>query len=139
MKLTTVNIRNVFLALMLFLLTFILMRNKVRENKLVSNHLVSYGKLIKVDFGSNNGGGIMYKIDEITTDKLAFDNVGGSKCETHISAHLKEAKKVKFPVVYNPDDHFNSEILIFEDQYENYKIQIPDELIEIVQLLSNCR
>jgi len=55
-----------------------------------------------------------------------------------IKKHLSQMKGIEFVVIFERDNKENSTILLFNDQYNKYGIEIPKNAINSVNILSDC-
>lgn len=109
----------------------------VKDKELLDNFRLGSGKVTGVRAGVVTGGGIQFKIDKFHT-KYNILMAQSNACESLVSKQLHVLKKFNFPVVYLPSNPSNAEILLFESQYKKFGLKIPEELIEIVEALSEC-
>lgn len=124
----------------LFIITaVVLVRGCIRSKKLESNYILTTGRIVMINLGSNNGGTIQYIFPELGLDQLASDGVGYSSCISLLNNRRSEVVNYEFPVAYLISDIGNSQILLFEDQYEDLDLEVPVELGTIVKELSECR
>ena len=115
----------------------IYIKNRFKKNNLLNNYEQTSGYIIKINPGVKTGGGVQFKYSNKST-KYNLLMPSSSGCKKMINKNLTKLRKLVFPIVYHPKDIMNAEILLFESQYIKYKVEIPKDLKEIVEMLSDC-
>jgi len=109
-----------------------------RSIQLKNNYLVSNGRIVKVSVGGT-GGGLQFTFPEFKGKYNPVMGLGSPRCESLVKDQLSNLRKERFPVVYSSKNLSNAKILIFREQYEKFDIEIPPDLIKVVDNLSTCK
>lgn len=132
--------RSQYSALIIFSLMtlMVIFFNLYNKKQLKTSFLHTKGKVVKLSSGGNSGS-VHFRFGE-NIDAKRDNNmrITWPSCRSLIRKELFKIQRLEFPVVYSPQNLDNAEILIFEDQYEKFGVEIPDEVSDMVKLLSEC-
>jgi len=122
----------IIITLVLILLVFGIRWKLAKELKI--NFEITTGKIQKF-----TNSGLHYTIKDYRPKYVNVEGITYPKWKNCISTKIKKYRKLDFVVVYQKNDKTNSEILLFKDQYEKYKIEIPTNILDEVIELTKCK
>jgi hypothetical protein len=138
-KIITNKEGNGVLFFLLIFVSIVLCGQFYLKNQLKKTYEHSSGQIIKLVSGGPSGSiHFIYPENEGAKYNNAM-RITWPSCRKIITKHMKLLQSKKFPVVYAKNNLNNAEVLIFEDQYEKYGVEIPIDLKEIVKVLSECK
>ncbi|MEQ1733281.1 MAG: hypothetical protein ABL940_06380 [Bacteroidia bacterium] len=107
----------------------------VNENKLSNNYQITKGKIIESSSGYRGGIGFYY---EFFLGKQKIKNSTGYPTLRNIKnqdyyLYPKNYINKTFPVAYEVGNPENNKMLIFEDEFKEFKIDYPDSMVDYLQ------
>ncbi len=130
-------IKESYWIILIVIIGLFVVNGYVRKSRLMKDFRIDKGKIIKVTAGGKTGGGIQFTYGSLNNKWNPLISPSND-CQKKVKLRLTELQNYSFPVVYQKDDHSNAEILLFKSQYAKYNIMIPEELISIVNEISQC-
>ena len=110
-----------------------------RKNaQLVNNYAIELNSGYVTTINSSAGGrGVIF--DYLKNDsKYRLRLSVAPNCRKLSQKHLQKIQRYKFPVAYSKKNPSNAQILLFQSQYDLFNFEVPKNLRQIVELLSQC-
>ncbi|MEL6669729.1 MAG: hypothetical protein AAFO91_11670 [Bacteroidota bacterium] len=110
-----------------------------KRNSLYANSKFTTGEYINYNVGVKTGGGLKfsYLIDGEAYEDICCQHLP-TKCERYLMGNEDALRQYTFPVAYDATDPSNAELLVVQSQYDRYELDVPDEIEEIIRIISTC-
>ena len=126
-------------VLVLFLMASMVVYHLKKGRDLTSNRKTTLGEYIKYHQGVKTGGGLefTYEIDGRLYSDICCQHLP-TACEQGLMANEAALRQYLFTVVYDSTDITNAELLVTRSQYYSFNVEVPENLSDLIEIISVC-